>query len=77
MIAYGSYGVNLPAYYRPELVRLIELGWCIAFAHVRGGGEFGPQWHTAGKKYLKWNTFKDFEACALHLIQHGIYSSTC
>ncbi len=37
-------------------------------AHIRGGGEFGEAWHTAGKGPTKENTWKDFIACAQYLV---------
>src|SRR3954471_7580591 len=40
-------------------------------AHVRGGGEFGKEWHLAGQKATKPNTWKDFIACCEYLVQKG------
>jgi prolyl oligopeptidase len=40
-------------------------------AHVRGGGEFGEDWHQAGQKATKPNTWKDFIACAEYLVAQG------
>jgi oligopeptidase B len=71
MIGYGSYGVSVPAHYRPEIAHLLQLGWSIAYAHVRGGGEYGPNWYEAGRCNKKWNTFLDFVACANYLINNG------
>lgn len=45
-----------------------------AIAHVRGGGEKGNNWHLAGKKTTKPNTWKDFNACAEYLIQQKFTS---
>ena len=47
----------------------------LAFAHVRGGGEFGREWHTAGQKLTKANTWKDFIACAEYLIAQNYTSA--
>ena len=47
----------------------------LALEHVRGGGAFGKQWHHAGRKLTKPNTWKDFIACAEHLIRTGYTSS--
>ncbi len=41
----------------------------LAFAHVRGGGEFGDYWHKPGQKLTKPNTWHDFIACAEYLIE--------
>jgi prolyl oligopeptidase len=40
----------------------------MAFCHVRGGGEYGEEWHLAGKGLTKPNTWRDFIACAEYLI---------
>ena len=43
----------------------------MAVAHVRGGGEYGEDWHLAGQKRTKLNTVFDFIACAQYLVdQH-------
>jgi len=45
-------------------------GGVFAEAHVRGGGEYGEDWHKAGYKLTKPNTWRDFIACAEYLIEH-------
>ena len=51
-------------HFDPQVYALLERGWLVAFAHCRGGGELGAAWHQAGKGPRKWNTYKDFAACA-------------
>jgi prolyl oligopeptidase len=65
---YGSYGiVNSPSY-QPVSRAFLEHGFWLATAHIRGGGEYGDEWHRAGQKINKPNTWKDFIACAEYLI---------
>lgn len=69
LIGYGAYGVSLGnPYFESQFLPLINRGFVIAFAHVRGGGEKGNDWHLAGKKLSKPNTWKDFIACTEWLI---------
>lgn len=66
---YGAYGMTMSAHYHASRLAWLERGGVLAFAHVRGGGEFGRDWHLAGQKTTKPNTWKDFIACAEYLIQ--------
>jgi prolyl oligopeptidase len=49
----------------------LELGGIVAVPSLRGGGDFGEEWHRAGMKERKQNVFDDFIAAAEHLIQEG------
>ncbi|HYL01451.1 MAG TPA: prolyl oligopeptidase family serine peptidase [Steroidobacteraceae bacterium] len=58
--AYGSYG--LPGYtptFRPQTLALIDAGFIVGYAAVRGGGEYGREWHKAGQLMNKPNTWRD------------------
>jgi len=66
---YGAYGITEDAYFDPTFLAWYEHGGILAFAHVRGGGEYGEDWHLAGKKLTKPNTWKDAIACAQYLIE--------
>ena len=66
---YGAYGVSIQPNFIDAMAAFLEQGCCIAFAHVRGGGEKGQKWHEAGKKSTKSNTWKDFIACAEYLVE--------
>ena len=68
LYAYGSYGYPLPVTFSSNRLSLLDRGFVIALAHVRGGGEMGKPWHDDGRMTKKMNTFTDFIAAALHLI---------
>ena len=74
MEGYGSYGISLDPYFDPTRLALLEKGIVIAFAHVRGGGENGEDWHLAGQKLTKEHTISDFIDCAKYLIAKGYTS---
>jgi len=71
---YGSYGMLSSVYFNPLRIAWLEKGGVIAVAHVRGGGAYGKEWHLAGQKTTKPNTWKDFIACAEYLIDEGYTS---
>jgi len=75
MIGYGSYGATIDPSFDNVYVPWFEAGGILAFAHVRGGGEFGEAWHKAGSKDKKPNTWLDFIACAKYLIEQKYTSS--
>lgn len=68
---YGAYAIREEPYFSPLWIAWLERGGILAFAHVRGGGEYGEEWHQAGMLDKKPNTWKDFIACAEYLQQHG------
>lgn len=72
---YGAYGITLDPFFDPKLLAWIERGGVFAVAHVRGGGEYGEDWHLAGKLLTKHNTWRDFIACAQYLIDHKYTSA--
>jgi prolyl oligopeptidase len=65
---YGSYGLSLEPAFGPTALAWLERGNVLAVAHVRGGGEYGEDWHLAGQKRTKLNTIFDFVACAQYLV---------
>ena len=68
LYAYGSYGYPLPVTFSSNRLSLLDRGFVVALAHVRGGGEMGKPWHDDGRMKKKMNTFTDFIAAAEHLI---------
>ena len=69
---YGAYGITLDPFYDPKMIAWYEHGGIFAVAHVRGGGEYGEDWHLAGKLLKKPNTWKDTARMALRLILSSI-----
>ena len=69
LIGYGSYGMSYDPSFSSNLVSLLQRGFVVAFAHIRGGGEMGRQWKEDGKYLRKKNTFTDFIACAETLLE--------
>ena len=69
MMGYGAYGINSvePRFF-PMTRAWLDRGGVFAIAGVRGGGEFGEEWHQAGFQKTKPNTWKDFIAAAEYLI---------
>ena len=66
---YGAYGINsVEPNFMPIARAWIDRGGVFAIAGVRGGGEFGEEWHMAGFQKTKPNTWKDFIAAAEYLI---------
>ena len=65
---YGGYGLSIDPYFSPVELAWYELGGVNATCHVRGGGEYGEEWHLAGKGATKPNTWLDFIACAQYLV---------
>lgn len=73
---YGAYGdVLKPGLNEPYAIRANK-GVVCCYAHVRGGGEKGENWHIGGTKQSKPNSWKDFNACAEYLIAKGYTSAT-
>ncbi|HEY2445806.1 MAG TPA: prolyl oligopeptidase family serine peptidase [Rhizomicrobium sp.] len=70
LTGYGAYGLSLTPMLASRFVPLLEDGGIVAIAHVRGGGEYGEEWHLAAHLATKFKTYTDFIACAQWLEQH-------
>jgi oligopeptidase B len=68
---YGSYGYPLPVGFNSNRLSLLDRGFVLAYAHIRGGGDMGKPWHDAGRLMNKMNTFTDFIAVTEYLTAHG------
>jgi prolyl oligopeptidase len=75
LAGYGAYGITFDPSFRPTLLAFFERGGIYAVAHVRGGGEYGEDWHLAGQKLTKQHTIDDMLAGAQYLIERK-YTST-
>jgi prolyl oligopeptidase len=68
LYGYGAYGISMTPFFRPDFLAWFNRGGVFAVAHVRGGGEYGEDWHKAGYQATKPNTWNDAIACAEWLI---------
>jgi len=70
MDGYGAYGISMTPYFSYMENSLAVKGIIIAIPHVRGGSEKGEAWYKGGYKTTKPNTWKDFNSCAVYLIEN-------
>jgi len=75
LTAYGGYDVSIAPNYVLWRKVALDHGFVLAVANLRGGGEYGEDWHRAGMLTKKQNVFDDFAACARYLIDHKYTNS--
>lgn len=68
---YGGFNVNITPGFSSQRAYWLEQGGIFAIPNLRGGGEYGEEWHRAGMKLLKQNVFDDFLAAADALVKEG------
>jgi len=68
---YGGYGHCMRPQFNATLRLWFDRGGIYVMANLRGGGEFGTEWHLNGNLTRKQNVFDDFAGCARHLIERG------
>jgi oligopeptidase B len=72
---YGAYGLSYDPSFSSNTLSLLDRGFVVAIAHVRGGEEMGRPWYEGGKLLNKRSTFTDFISSAEHLIAAGYTSA--
>ena len=71
LYAYGGFNIPMTPSYSALTYVFLEKGGLYAVANLRGGGEYGEEWHTAGMREKKQNVFDDFIAAAEWLVSSG------
>ena len=71
LYGYGGFNISLPPSFSANLLYFMEQGGIYAQANLRGGSEYGEEWHQQGTKMNKLNVFNDFISAAEYMINEG------
>lgn len=72
LYGYGGFNINILPAFQIDALAWMEMGGVYGEANLRGGGEYGAEWHASGSRLQKQNVFDDFIAVGEHLIKTGI-----
>jgi len=75
LTGYGGFNVSMTPRFSTLYTAWLEVGGAVAVPNLRGGGEYGKDWHEAGMREKKQNVFDDFLAAAEYLIAEGYTAS--
>lgn len=75
LYGYGGFNIPLTPTFSVSRIAWLEMGGVFAMPNLRGGGEYGREWHESGMKQLKQNVFDDFITAAEYLIREQYTSS--
>jgi len=71
LYAYGGFNISVTPAFSPGTVAWLEFGGIYAVANIRGGGEYGREWHTAAIKENRQRAYDDFIAAGDYLVSRG------